>query len=964
MKRLITLSLFISLSFKSYCQDLTQYKKLSYEELNNLISDLYQQGKYNDAIPLTQVVITKAREGNNDTLMAEGLVNLGALYNGLGNYNKALPLYLEGLKSIEKIRGKEHPSYATSLNNLAALYMALGNYSKALPLYLQVKDIDEKVLGKEHLYYTISLNNLAFLQVKMGNYNQALSLYLQAKNIREKVMGKEHPYYATSLNNLAGLYESQGHYDKALPLYIEAMNIRESVLGKEHSDYAASLNNLAGLHITMGNYAQALPLYLQALDIGEKVLGKEHPRYAFSLNNLAFLYEKKGNYQNALPLYLKAKEIRGRTLGKAHPLYLSSLNNLASLYKNIKDYNQSWKALNQAISSNTNIKQPITLDKVWSDSLLAATYLSYSHLENMIRSLEITYQLLENDKSIKDAVAKQIIVTDLANALLVKARNQVSSEEDKLRMLSFSNDWLQKSLNVLTPEVHTHKAFNLSDQNKSVLLLQATKSELAYGLGELPDSLVWQNRKLLKTQSQLQAKLLEKRSNQEKDGLRNELNDVNQSIDKLLRIIEKDYPKYHKIKYQQADINVQDVQALLDENTAFLEYVIADSVVNIFCVHKEQVQWSKSFITNKELKDRIKELHFSLSDYTSKQSRQTYLSNAHWFYKHLIAPVLKDKSNITNLIIVTDGELGHLPFETFLVEEATEELIDYRSLHYLLNDYNISYNYSAALWKENIEGPAPRNNGQIMGVAANYDITLDTSMLTVRLPTDQWTRAEISPLPGARKEVEILQEKYEGFFAFDTLASEKTVKAKASDYSILHFATHGILDSERPVLSSLAFTEDNDSTESNFWQAHEISKLRLNADLVVLSACETGFGKFEKGNGIASLARSFMYAGAPSLIVSLWQVRDEATAELMKNFYNNLDNGMKKDEALRKAKLNYIKSTNEAFVHPAYWAPFIMIGKTDTVEIKRKSNVKIWGIGVGVLTLLAFAAFMLRKRTA
>jgi len=266
--------------------------------------------------------------------------------------------------------------------------------------------------------------------------------------------------------------------------------------------------------------------------------------------------------------------------------------------------------------------------------------------------------------------------------------------------------------------------------------------------------------------------------------------------------------------------------------------------------------------------------------------------------------------------------------------------------------YNISYNYSATLWKENKETPAPKNNGQILAMVANYDIKLDSSMMGVRLPTDQGLREGLLPLPAAKKEVETLQEKYQGFFAFDALASEKTVKDKAGNFAILHFAMHGILDAKRPMLSSLAFSEDNDSTESNFWQAHEISKLELNANLVVLSACETGYGKFEVGNGIASLARAFMYAGASFLIVSLWQVNDFATSEIMKNLYNNLADGMKKDEALRQAKMQYMKSAKGVLAHPAFWSPFIMMGNTDAMRIERKGNGMYWWIGGGLVVLV------------
>ncbi len=212
--------------------------------------------------------------------------------------------------------------------------------------------------------------------------------------------------------------------------------------------------------------------------------------------------------------------------------------------------------------------------------------------------------------------------------------------------------------------------------------------------------------------------------------------------------------------------------------------------------------------------------------------------------------------------------------------------------------------------------------------------------------------------------MEALEQQYRGFFAFDSLVSEKVLLEKAREYAIIHLAMHGLLDENRPMLSSLVLTENGDSLHDNFWQAHEISKLELTADLVVLSACETGYGRFETGNGIASLARAFMYARVPSLVVSLWQVNDASTSIIMQNFYKHLASGMTKSAALRQAKLDYIeKVDNPIAAHLAFWSPFILIGDERPVKIKRKGGGNwIWlGIGAGAL-LLGGLGFGLSRR--
>ncbi len=917
-------------------------------------------GKYKEALSLfleaTDIYETSLGMDHPD--YGPLLNNLAFLYENMGQFQKALPLYIQAIEVEKRILGTEHPEYAMTLNNLALLYEKLGDYYKSLPIYLEAKKIREQTLGRDHPEYGESLHNLGSLYKKIGNYGQALPLYLEAKDVFEKALGKEHPYYAASLNNIAVLYERMGDYSQALALQNETKEIDERVLGKDHPYYATTLNNLAILHYHLGEYSRALPLFVQASVIERKVLGEMHTSYATSLNNQAAVHEALGNYRRALPLYVEAIDIRREVVGERHVALIQSLNNLAHLYHLMGDFDKGWDVLRQALSLSAGRTAPETIDQHWYDQLVSASYPSTGHLQEVIKSLSVAYDILGIGPDMVDAKARQAIVADLANTLLIKARNQVSGEDDKLRLLAQSHEWLQKSLRVLDPVRQTDKAFHLAEQNKSVLLLQATKSEMAYRLGEIPDSLVWQERNLLEDQSQLQVNLLENTKGSEQDSLISQLNDINQSIDQFVRMIERDYPKYHQIKYQMTDAQVNEIQPLLDRNTALLEYVVGDSVVHIFYVDQQQVQWYQLAVPNGELQDRIESMHHSLNDYSSRNAYKEYTRQANWFYESLIAPAITDKEGITHLMVVPDGELGHLPFETFLVEELSEE----EGPHYLLDDYSISYSYSSTVWKENLEAQDPQNNGQMLAVAADYGVALDSTLLAMRLPTDQWRRGELTELPAARKEVESLQEKYAGFFAFDKVASERTVKAMAPEYSILHFATHGFLDEERPVLSSLAFTEDSDSTESNFWQAHEISKTQLNADLVVLSACETGYGKFETGNGVASLARAFMYAGAPALVVSLWQVHDESTSELMTRFYDHLDSGMKKDEALRQAKLDFIQSAEGIQKHPAFWSPFIMMGKTDAINIKKKGEVNAWVIGFGLLAVLLIGGVVLRRR--
>ena len=305
-----------------------------WNKLNAQIKQLYQQGKYEEAVPPAQEAlrVAEATFGPEHRNFATSLNNLAELYRQQGRYADAEPLYKRALAIWEKTLGPDHPDVAFSLNNLATLYRQQGRYGDAEPLYKRALAIREKALGPDHPEVATSLNNLATLYMEQGRYADAEPLYKRGLAIWEKALGPSHPNVAQSLNNLAELYRQQGRYADAEPLFRRALSISEKALGPNHPDVAQSLNNLAELYRQQGRYADAEPLYKRALAIWEKALGFDHPEVATSLNNLATVYMEQGRYADAEPLYKRALAIREKALGPDHPDVATSLNNLALLY--------------------------------------------------------------------------------------------------------------------------------------------------------------------------------------------------------------------------------------------------------------------------------------------------------------------------------------------------------------------------------------------------------------------------------------------------------------------------------------------------------------------------------------------------------------------------------------------------------------------------------------------------------
>jgi CHAT domain-containing protein/tetratricopeptide (TPR) repeat protein len=302
--------------------------------LNKKVVELYNAGRYSEAIPIAQQVLA-IREKTLGAIhpdVAISLNSLALLYHMQGRYADAEPLYQRSLAIRERTLGRDHPDVAQSLNNLAGLYDSQGRYAEAEPLHERSLAIAEKALGRDHPNIAFSLNSLATLYRNQGRYAEAEPLYQRSLAIREKALGREHPDVATSLNNLAALYQSQGRYADAEPLYQRALAIREKSLGRDHPDVAISLSNLALLYRMHGRYADAESLYQRSIAILEKALGHDHPALATSLNNLAELYRSQGRYADAEPLYQRSLAIREKSLGRNHAGVATSLNNLALLY--------------------------------------------------------------------------------------------------------------------------------------------------------------------------------------------------------------------------------------------------------------------------------------------------------------------------------------------------------------------------------------------------------------------------------------------------------------------------------------------------------------------------------------------------------------------------------------------------------------------------------------------------------
>jgi CHAT domain-containing protein len=319
------------------------------------------------------------------------------------------------------------------------------------------------------------------------------------------------------------------------------------------------------------------------------------------------------------------------------------------------------------------------------------------------------------------------------------------------------------------------------------------------------------------------------------------------------------------------------------------------------------------------------------------------MQSSYKLYRILITPIEGKIAEKNKLIIIPDGMLYSIPFEALISQSADSD--DFTALDYLIKHYDISYHYSANLWLSGLQAETSTKSAGFVAFAPVFSDQLNNSYLASRSTepeidvsylrsasiSEEGTRKRFIPLPASEQEVSAIarlfkQQGQNADLFLNQQATEEQLKSIAKDYRYVHIATHGWMDEDRPKLSGLAFSQPPDSTfiEDGILYAGEMYNLELNADLVILSACESGIGKLVRGEGPLTLTRGLLYAGADNIIISLWAVPDIDTGNLMVDVYQHMLSGKSYPQALRAVKLKMIQAGKTAF--PAKWSGFVMVG--------------------------------------
>ncbi|NVO13561.1 MAG: CHAT domain-containing protein [Rhodoplanes sp.] len=850
---------------------------------------------HRNRLALMICVALAAGTGSADRVSAEGLGAQSARINalgGAGKYAEAIPLAEAMLASLEK--GPPTKDLAGATNNLAQLYGAVGRDAEAEPLFKRAIAIMEKAVGLDSVEIAPELNNLAALYQRQQRYADAEPLFRRVLALSEKQLPSTHPDRGRALNNLATNFERQDRHSESEPLFRRALALYEKVAGPENPAVATVLNNLGQVVKAEGRYDEAAPLIRRSLAIREKVLGKTHPDVARSLNNLADLFQRKGRFADAEPLFKRSLAIRDATVGPDHPDTAAAVDNLASLYLaegRIADALPLEERLIAVGRAQTRIALPV---------LFGAQQLGMMPRETALdAALDVIQRSTRSSAaSAVDKLAVRLAAGTDRLAELVRKDQDLASEAEQL--------------------------------DKAII------AGLSRQAGRDP-AVAQRGRERLAVVARERA-----------------------ALQKTLAV---EFPDYAALS-NPLSLKQREVQTLLSGDEAMVLFALGDKESFVIALTRDNVDWQTvplgaGAVTEKVVAFR-RGLDLGRTSDASGNSQPFDLALANELYAALIGPVETLVAGKRSLLIAPAGVLTALPFHllvTSMSPAAVPEAIEgYRAADWLLKRHAVSVLPSVGSLKA-LRGYAQRDRAPkpMTGFGDPLfdpsDLGRENRFATRSVPviayTDFWKGAGVDrarlaealpQLPETADELTAVARDLAASVSDIHLgvdASETTVKRLAlTDYRVVYFATHGLVAGDvkgvaEPSLA-LSIPPQPSAFDDGLLTASEVAQLKLNADWVVLSACNTIAGDKPGAEALSGLARTFFYAGARALLVTHWAVDSEAAARLTTSTFDLLkaEPAIGRAEALRRAMLGLLNdSSSSKYAYPAFWGSFALIGE-------------------------------------
>ena len=875
-----------------------------FKSMQGLCIVSWRKGDFENAYRYLEEMIPITKEHNQGADDEKGM--LGRIYGykavfkaDQGFYDESITAYEMAIDQIKSMEEKDTVALATQWNNLANVHSDRGDYEKAEDCF----ERSLSILGEEvRLDIQASVyNNLGQIKYRLESYHEAKIRFKRAYQLYEayaQISGSKNfsstGNFVITCNNLGKTYLQLNQLDStAKYLRLAQRTQKEKKIKRQ-----LPLTNLflGQLYLKQGNAQSGIASLQEGLNQALDQFDLPNTYVARCYFSLAEAYQSQGEIDKALDLFLKSSE--------------------ALVHEPLKD------------------GLPVQMDDVASKMELLKTLRAKASL------LWASYQKT-GDTDLLEAAFRHYTFID---ALIVSARQSYLEENSKLYLAEKSHEIFGQAIRVaLSLYEKTQKAsyfeavFQFMESNKAASLLESLADDEARLFARLNSSET--GRKLISEEENLKReiagyqRMIYEANNKESEKvaqIEENLFEQKQALEEIQQALFDKFPEYYKLKAETRLTSIKKLQEeILAEEEVLLEYYLDEEGLVTLMVGRDfaNVQETKFGNDDREMLAVFIQ-QISSFDFSSKPELafQTFTQSAFGAYQLLLKPYTEQASTQhEKLIIIPDGLLNFVSFQALIRELPESKTVDYspNNLAYLLEDFQIRYAYSAnqlAFFKKKDQRSESKSG--FVGFAPYFG---EGSANATRRSCEA---AVLAPLSENVNEVNEIAALIKGKTYTGTAASTEAFKAVAKDYGILHLATHACSQADEALYQKIFFGQED------YLYAFDLYDLNISADLVVLSACETGIGQLVEGEGVLSLARGFAYAGSRSILTTLWSVSDRSTADIMVEYYKQLQAGMAKSVALRKAQLTYLEGQKPNLMHPVYWAGFMQVGLDDAIQFK------------------------------
>ncbi|MBI5219074.1 MAG: CHAT domain-containing protein [Bacteroidia bacterium] len=956
----------------------------------------FNNSRFDSSLFYYRFATDRYRKEKNWLFYAYCLIGTGKVYLSQYNIEKSNELFDLAEKTANtQVYNNPKVTDADKVYLKYSLAYTLGQYDKVIQYAEQYLQFKSSKYDISYIYYTLGYcyyylqdyensskayfnaiktlknddNNMALLSKIYGaiaanyyyqsEYNNAISYYNKAINIFENNF-KNHPELIRTYTALSIVYNAQEDYKKSRYYLQLALKNRN-----EKSIMPYIYRCLGRCYEKTDDFAQAEKNYQKALESAKADVNYKAEKITIMLF-YGDLCKRQNNREKTLSLYNQALSLSIKDMGIKNFLTSKCYTALGDFYIAEKDYKKAFQNYQSALVSlnpwfnSADIYINPTFGKIFSYSQY------FMILKNKADALREYYKTTRRQKDLDMSLE----TFELLCHEIDRQRAGFMAKEDKTfitgrhyGIYSAAIQTAAELYNITRDDSYKERALKLAEQNKSALLLDRFNENDAKNFGGAPAAIREKERTGRRSIANCEKMIYE----ESKKKITNpntaaywesRLFDARIAADTLAAFIGKNYPGYHRLKYNPAGISSGEIQKALSPESAFIEYTLADTVLYIFVITKEKFE----IITQKSAPDREIEKFeqcFNISQIGQNDSTSfnNYTQAAFRLYEKLLKPAEAYIESKNDLIIIPDEKLALIPFEALLYSEKFT-FKSYKTLPYLIRKYTIGYAQLATLFLK--PQPYKPDKPLLLAVAPEYNSSgFYRQPEVIRLRSGGYN---LAPIPGVIDEVKFI-EKITGAKIFSSVnATEGAFKKTQRRFNILHLAMHAVVDNKNPLYSKLIFSESKEAGEDGFLNMYELMNMDIGANLTVLSACNTGSGKFLKGEGIMSLARGFFYAGCQSVIMTLWAVDDNSSGELIKNFYRHFTSGKSKTESLRLAKLDFLEHSEDTKNHPYFWAGYVNIGDTSPLYPARNRNYLFVITGIFLLIASGIIFIKIRRR--